>query len=149
MDAQEAKDIIGKPQSARLKALAEGIRVNRVNGTRLLVKTVAPHTDLDRVEKEGKLFIPDSIKQANTPIPSTGIVVLLGEAFYTNADAQKLNLDRGGNPIVEEGSMVLFSKFAGSDQRIQNEDFRIMDITEVLCTLTPVDDRAIALVKDA
>lgn len=90
------------------------------------MKLVHSYTDMDRVEKAGLLHIPQTVKEANQPLPSTGIVVQLGVDFRFD-----LGLDLG----LEQGSMVMFSRFAGTDFRIDEEQFRILDENEIMCTL--------------
>lgn len=124
MDIKELKaTALSKPQVAKLKALGTGIRVGLVWGRRLLVKPVVPYTDMDRVEKEGTVIIPDSVRQQNTPLPSTGIVVAIGEL-----------LEDSERRIFEEGTGVLFSKYAGVDFTIETVDYKIINLDEVLAT---------------
>lgn len=122
MDAKN-KGILTKPQIARLKQLTNGLRVGKVIGARVLVKVVEPYTEMDRVEKEGVLFIPETARDANTPLPTTGVVVAVGDVFD-----------------IAEGDMIMFSKFAGSDCYFNEECFRILDEREVLCTLVEAAD---------
>lgn len=121
------------PQAARLKALGKGISVEHVLGNRVLVSTVIPYTDMDRLEEKGLLYIPETVKDKNTPLPSTGKVVALGEGV-SKEDAALLT-----QGILPDGSLsyvgVLFSKFAGQDFMIQEESFKIIAVEEILCTL--------------
>lgn len=121
--SQDVQERIGKPQLLRLKALGSGVRVERVLGNRVLIKAITPFTDLDRVEKEGKLYIPKAVKDANTPLPSTGLVIEVG--LGVSADQAELL----------RGAAVMFSKFAGSDFVVDEEDFKILDVPEILCIL--------------
>ena len=121
---------IVRPQSVRLKELGTGLRVGRVLGNRLLVKTVQDMTELDAVEKRGNLFIPDQIKKDNRPLPSKGIVVAVGEECATN---------------WAEGDMILFGKYTGTDFRCNEEDFRIVNADEVLCTLIDTDQSVVGV----
>lgn len=118
--------MLTKPQIQRLKQLTNGLEVGRVLGDRVLVKTVDPYTEMDRVEKEGLLVIPETAKEENSPLPTTGIVVAVGFNAQTNAR---------GEPILTEGDMVMFSKYAGTDVFLNEEAFRILDTKEILCTL--------------
>ena len=36
---------------------------------------------------------------------------------------------------LSEGDMVMFSRFAGTDFRVDEEDFRILEENEIMCTL--------------
>lgn len=125
MDTKDLQEAIGRPQMARLKALGKGLKVGKVLGRRVLVLTVAPYTEMDKVEKMGLLHIPKSVKEENTPLPTTGIVLLVGPEVMEGT--------------VGEGDMVMFPKFSGSDLLIEEQNMRILDIREILCTL--VDTR--------
>lgn len=81
---------------------------------------------MDRLEKSGLLVVPETAREENTPLPTTGIVVGVGFGMQTNAR---------GEPIVREGDMIMFSKYAGSDVYFNEEAFRIMETREILCTL--------------
>jgi co-chaperonin GroES (HSP10) len=122
-----------KPQLQRLKMLMEGVRIGRVLGNRVLVKTIKPYTEMDRLEelakqgKRGGLHMPETVKEENTPLPSCGYVIGLGNT----AEVRMPN----GEVILREGNCVMFSKHAGSDFSVANEDFRIMDMAEVMCVL--------------
>lgn len=119
----EVQKAISKPQLSRLKSLGEGLEVGAVMGNRVLIKKIQPFTDLDRVEKEGRLYIPPGVKKDNTPLPSTGIVIGIGRDV--SAEDSKLLDD----------AAVLFSKFAGHDFVVEGEDLMILDVSEVLCTI--------------
>ncbi len=152
--SEELRKSLGIPEVARLKALGEGIRIGEVIGPRVLVKKVKPWTEADRLEKEGLLYVPEDAKEKNTPLESTGIVVAMGSTALR--DPMNLKLDPGDPernvdcfeyPIITEGTMVAFSKYAGSDISADHEDFRILELREILCTLvdtkgvvTPVKD---------
>lgn len=120
MDARD-KTVLTRPQIDRLKQLTNDLKVGYVLGDRVLVKLVEPFTDMDRVEKEGRLIIPETVKEANQPMPTTGVVVAIGAGV--------------NSPYIAEGDMIMFSRFAGSDCYFNEEHFRIMEIREVLCTL--------------
>lgn len=103
--------------------MTNGLQVGKVLGDRVLVKLADPFTEMDRVEKEGILFIPETTREQNTPLPTTGVVVAVGDGIY------------GMIKPLCEGDMILFSKYAGTDIYLNEEAFRIMDTREVLCTL--------------
>lgn len=65
-------------------------------------------------------MIPDSVKKANTPLPSYGPITQVGD---------------GCKQSWQEGDLVMFSKFAGTDFTVQNEDFRLVHEDEVLAIL--------------
>lgn len=119
MDSKEVRATLTKPQIARLKQMTAGLRVGRVLGERVLVKLAIPYTEMDRLEKEGLVVIPETARDANTPMPTTGVVVATGEAVGE----------------LHEGDMIMFSKYAGTDAIFNEEEFRILEEREVLCTL--------------
>ena len=132
MDSQEHKQLITKPQVERLKALGSGLKVGRVLGDRVLVKTVAAWTDMDRVEKEGLLEIPKAVRDANTPKESSGVVIGVGSQL-----SQELAI----------GDMVMFSMHAGSEFSVGGEEgFRILDSKEILCTLEQDGEEPVELI---
>lgn len=154
MNQQELKEAIGKPQIARLKQIGSGIRVGKVHGDQVLVKTVAARTDLDRVEEEGKIIVPKWVKKENTPLPTTGIVLLVGPSVACSTCGRP-SFDHQGDwgscekyiPFIQEGDMIMYPKFSGSDFCIEEEDLRILSAKEILCTLVDTQG-ALAEVAD-
>lgn len=130
--AEEVRQAIARPQLTRLKQLGKGLRIKMVLGKRVLVRTVQPYTQMDDVEKKGLIHIPESVKEKNTPLPSTGIVVQVGEDAD---DRERFNLD---------GAMVMFSKHAGTDVVVEEEDYRVLDIAEIMCVFELESDAPIA-----
>lgn len=95
-------------------------------GSRVLVIAVEPWTEMDEVEQKGLIHIPKAIKKDNTPLPTTGIIVQLGPDVHPE--------------WFSEGDMVMFPKFAGNEFIIAEENMRIMDAKEILCTLVDVNE---------
>jgi len=126
MDQADLKQAMGKPQMLRLKQVGLGIKVGKVMGARVLVKTVKPWTEADEVEKKGLLYVPESVKKENTPLPTTGIIIMTGPDVPVD--------------FLQAGDMVMFPKFAGSDFQIENEDLRIIESKEILCTLVDTEE---------
>lgn len=134
MNPKEQKQLIKKPEVSRLKMLGSGLKVGRVLGRRVLVKDVEPETEMDEVEKRGLLVIPESVKEANTPKSSVGIVLQLGDNF------DYPGLDNFVPYSVSEGDMVLFSKYAGVQFAVDKElGYRIVDESEIICTFERAD----------
>lgn len=133
MNRQELKQTMTKPQLARLKALGTGMHVGHVLGNRVLVAPIKPYTDLDRVEKEGLLVIPQATREANTPKESTGIVVAVGDDAF--------------HPALEEGVAVMFGKHSGFEILVDEEEFRIIDVPDILCTIDFDDPSVVVPVK--
>jgi chaperonin GroES len=68
---------------------------------------------------EGGLYIPDTAKEK----PQTGMVVAIGEGSEET-------------PItVKNGEKVLFPKYTGTEIKIGNEEYIIMDFDKVLAVL--------------
>ena len=68
---------------------------------------------------EGGLYIPDTAKEK----PQTGIVVAVGEGSEET-------------PItVKAGEKVLFPKYTGTEIKIGNDEYIIMDFEKVLAVL--------------
>jgi len=146
MDQSDLKAAIGKPYMLRLKQVGVGIKVGKVLGARVLVKTVNPRTEMDRVEEEGRIIVPKWVKKENTPLPTTGLVLAVGPDIpceycgYRKADG--IHADSSMCVYVaqlSEGDMVMFPKFSGSDFQIENEDLRIIEAKEILCTLVDTE----------
>ena len=80
---------------------------------------------VQRVEEEektaGGIIIPDNAKEK----PVEGTIIAVGPGKFNDA----------GEPIalqVKEGDTVLFSKYGGTDVRIDGEDYLIMREDDVL-----------------
>ncbi len=83
---------------------------------RILVKRVP-----EEEKTKGGIIIPDSAKEK----PAEGIVVTVGNGKF----------DDSGNRValeIKEGDKVLFSKYGGTDVKIEGEDYLIMREDDVL-----------------
>ena len=154
----QPRNMLTKPQIERLKALSHGMAVEHVMGERVLVKPVTPKTDMDRLEQEGLLFMPEDAKEVNTPLPSVGVIMQRGTKVSRGnlvqrglrlwvRFLQRLEPDREHNhPMpadwdrLEPGIGVMFSPFAGSDWAVENEEFRVLEVREIMCTLSGLKD---------
>ena len=80
---------------------------------------------VQRLEEEGKtaggIIIPDSAKEK----PAEGKVVAVGPG-KTNDAGERVALQ------VKEGDVILFSKYGGTDVRLDGEDYLIMREDDVL-----------------
>jgi chaperonin GroES len=78
-----------------------------------------------RVEQEnttkGGIIIPDSAKEK----PAEGEVVAVGKG-KTSEDGKKIALD------IKEGDRILFGKYAGTEVKIEGEEYLIMREDDVL-----------------
>lgn len=95
----------------------------------MLVKPVIPYTEMDEVEKKGLIHIPEAVKQANTPLPSMGIVIQVGTGLKFH--------DLDG--ILYPGVGVMFSKYGGSDFVIDQVDYKILLVDEIMATFVVED----------
>lgn len=123
MDLKELKAAVGKPQIAMLKQVGKGVKLGLVLGDRVLVKPIIPYTEMDEIEKNGLLYMPETVKSANTPLPSTGIVVALGEECSEKTQER-----------LSEGTGVLFGKYAGTDIVIDGGEFKVFNTADIMCT---------------
>ncbi len=83
---------------------------------RILVKRVP-----EEEKTKGGIIIPDSAKEK----PAEGIVVTVGNGKF----------DDSGNRValeIKEGDKVLFSKYGGTEVKIEGEDYLIMREDDVL-----------------
>ena len=78
-----------------------------------------------RVEEESKtkggIIIPDSAKEK----PAEGIVVAVGEGKRTE-DGKRMT------PDIKSGDRVLFAKYAGTEDKIDDEEHLVMREDDVL-----------------
>lgn len=85
-------------------------------GDKIVIKVIE-----DTEQTSGGIFIPDSAKEK----PQEGEVVAVGAGKY---------LDNGNviKPTVKAGDKVLFSKYAGTEVKIDGEDLLIMREDDIL-----------------
>ena len=69
----------------------------------------------------GGIVLPDSAQEK----PQRGKVTAVGEGKLTD-DGQRVK------PEVKKGDVVLYGKYAGSDVKVDGEDFKILRETEIL-----------------
>ena len=87
---------------------------------RVLIKRVAEEETV-----RGGIIIPDSAKEK----PQEGEVIAAGNGKILE-NGQRVALD------VKEGDRILFGKYAGSDIKIEGEEYLILREDEVLGVLT-------------
>jgi len=78
----------------------------------------------DAQQTSGGIFIPDSAKEK----PQKGEVVAVGTGK---------TLDSGEKEPMEvkEGDIVLFAKYAGTDVKIGNDEYKIISIKDALAII--------------
>lgn len=118
-----------EPKTFDLRMVGEGLRIAEVYGERLLVRLVKPHTIMNEYESKG-LFIPETAKEKHEPIESCGIVIAIGRAL------------EGAPNVPPLESMILFSKWAGTDYKIEGEKVRVLDLKEVMCRVESAEGKA-------
>ena len=87
------------------------------------IKPLAARVVIQPVDEESRtdsgLYIPDTAKEK----PQTGIVVAIGEG------TEEIPI------TVKVGEKVLFPKYTGTEIKLGNEEFIIMDFEKVLAVL--------------
>jgi co-chaperonin GroES (HSP10) len=134
MNSNEQRQALGKPYLQKLKDLGMGLSMDRVLGDRVLIMPITPFTEMDKVEKAGLLFIPDSARDINTPPPTTGEVIMVGPEVGS---------------VITIGEAVMFSRFAGMDIMLDNVAMKLVHINEIACVLKAANPDAIELVEDS
>ncbi|GAB4137292.1 MAG: co-chaperone GroES [Planctomycetota bacterium] len=72
----------------------------------------------------GGIVLPDTAKEK----PQRGKVTAVGEG-KRNKDGKRIK------PDVKKGDVVLFGKYAGSDVKVDGEDYKILRENEILARL--------------
>ena len=89
-------------------------------GDRLVVKA-APHEDMTK----GGLVLPDTVKEK----PVEGIVVAVGEGkILENGQRQPMD--------VKVDDKVIYSKYSGTEVKLDGEDFLVISERDVLAIVT-------------
>lgn len=132
MDSREQRQATIKPYLQKLKDLGAGLTMNRCLGTRVLIMPITPFTDMDRLEKEGLLIMPEKEKETNTPPPSTGEVLMIGPDVTS----------------VQVGEAVMFSRYAGMQIMLDRANMLLVDEREIACVLNVENPDAIQLTED-
>lgn len=127
MDPAELMAELPLAEVHKLQHIGGKLRVDTVRGERLLIRPIKPRTKADELEENKILYIPEAVKKANTPLPSMGIIVKVGD-----------QVPEGDYKV---GEAVMFSKYAGVDftENRAEGQFKIIFTSEVLCTMRAVD----------
>lgn len=80
--------------------------------------------DEKKEEKKGNIIIPDSAKEK----PQEGKVVAVGNGKVLE-DGGKIDLE------VKAGDRILFGKYAGTEVKIEDQDYLIMREDDILAIL--------------
>lgn len=83
---------------------------------RLVIKVID-----DTEQTSGGIFIPDSAKEK----PQKGTVVAVGEGkILENGNREPID--------IKVGETVLYAKYSGNDIKIDNENFKILSVRDIL-----------------
>jgi co-chaperonin GroES (HSP10) len=118
-----------KKDALKLRMVGKGLRVKAVHGNRVLVKLVTPYTELDDYAKT--LVVVN--KEEHTPLPSSGIIIQVGDGVE--------------GTTYQPGDMVMFSKYAGADFRIEEEDLKVLFANEIICTLEAAEGSTVEVIS--
>ena len=88
-------------------------------GERIVIKVIE-----DTEQTSGGIFIPDSAKEK----PQKGEVVAVGQG--------KLNDKNERQPMdVKVGDKILYAKYAGTDVKIEEEEFIVVKQSDILAVI--------------
>lgn len=78
----------------------------------------------DEQKTQGGIFIPDSAKEK----PQKGEVVAVGEGKILD-NGQREPMD------VKAGDVILYAKYSGTDVKVENVEYKILPIRDVLAII--------------
>ncbi len=102
------------------KVMAEATRTLKPLGDRVIVKAAAR----EETTKSG-IVLPDTVKEK----PQEGHVIAVGNGR---------TLDNGQRQIMEvkEGDRILFAKYAGTEVKIEGEEYLILSEKDILAVVS-------------
>lgn len=124
MTSKDLLTNLKKPELLKLKSIGFAQEIELVMGDRVVIAPVEAYTDMDRVEQEGKLVIPESVREKNQPKPTTGVIVKIGPDVK----------------FMQAGMMVVFPMYHGHTIRIDNVEYIVMHEAEIMLVLKPVGE---------
>jgi len=81
---------------------------------------------LEREEKTaGGIILPDTAKEK----PITGEVVSVGPGKYIESKGDRVP------PPLTKGDRIIFGKYAGTEVRIEGEEYKILEVKDVLAKI--------------
>lgn len=96
--------------------------------TKVNIKPLADRVVIEPIEESeqtsGGIFIPDSAREK----PMRGKVVAVGEGKFENGARNELT--------VKPGDVVLFSKYGGTEVKLNGTDYKIMEESQILGIIT-------------
>ncbi len=84
---------------------------------RIVVKPVEEDT-----QTAGGIYLPDTAKEK----PQSGEVVAVGPGKYIESKGEHVP------PPVEAGDRVIFGKYAGTEIRVEGDEYKILEVKDVL-----------------
>ncbi|MGA8016012.1 MAG: co-chaperone GroES [Candidatus Dormiibacterota bacterium] len=84
---------------------------------RVVIKPV----EREEMTKSG-IVLPDTVKEK----PQEGIIEAVGKGRYNERTGERIKLD------VEVGDRVMYAKYAGSEVKIDDEDYLILSEKDIL-----------------
>ena len=94
----------------KIKPLRDGVLLKRVE---------------DEQKTQGGIIIPDTAKEK----PAEGIIVAVGSGIPGDDDSKKTPME------VKEGDRVLFSKYAGTEIKIDGEEHLLMKEEDIIAKI--------------
>lgn len=85
-------------------------------GYRLLIATLKVSEKTD-----GGVYMPDSIKDAESTASIIGLVLKVGSEAYSDADRFP------SGPYCKEGDFVIFRSYSGTRFKIDDQEFRLIN----------------------
>jgi len=87
-------------------------------GDRVLVRPLE-----NLVKSKSGIVLPDSAKEK----PQEGEVIAIGEGKYVDGKLVSLS--------VQKGDKILFSKYGGDEIKVENEELKIMQESDILAII--------------
>ena len=84
---------------------------------RIVVKPIESET-----QTAGGIFLPDTAKEK----PQTGEVIAVGPGQYVESKGDRVP------PPVKAGDRVIYGKYAGTEIRVEGDEFKILEVKDVL-----------------
>lgn len=74
----------------------------------------------------GGIYLPDTAKEK----PITGEVIAVGPGKFVESKGDRVP------PPLKKGEKVIFGKYAGAEVRIEGEEYKILDVKDVLAKIS-------------
>ena len=87
---------------------------------RIVVKPIEEDT-----KSAGGIYLPDTAKER----PQTGEVISVGPGKYIESKGDRVP------PPLKTGDKVIFGKYAGTEVRMDGEEYKILEVKDVLAKM--------------